>query len=711
MSLGQIKPQFFLTRQNGSVVPMIAMDELPIHVQIRGVSRNLCAMDDTAGMTSVGLVQARHQFYEIENMNNTKPIMFIPAAVTSPCKGAAVSAFQSAVQHEANIDTNLIDLSTESGNVSDVFEEKVDRSTPVTNVAVDTTASKVMFGTISPRLERATTDTSHTAVFNILEVTTSDLPELTISDRPEVTTTSGALADRTIVPHADHTIAIASTATIPRALEVTTPKFSERIFSGNCNAKTKEELAAEIPVNMVELNSERVNHSLIDGTVVGGVPLDTIVSIQAENTISSSLPENTIARGTPERMIYHKPHGTTVGRLPECNLIGSHSNFNRSARSSTHMVMKSESPIITTGDSPQGLSIDNKPSVHPSTTLSWRQLASAEGVPPPLSHRTPSNTQPVVHEAFGSAPRQKVYCSHWLKTGECSFVQQGCLYKHEMPMDLPTLLSLGLRDIPDWYRQANGLGSLQINGGRNGLSYGIDGANGGMAQAFRPRARLDAAAAHRTISAFIAPNCCPRVGNRQPRRISAAHNVFSSRKAMTNAERAAEKDRHDARMRAAFEADAATTVAGMDDDLISVREAEQAGWKEEQTSAHKASEDARLKSESLNEDAASQTPCVPVVQVTKTGTNDSDAPTGTKPTPTSKAVPNTIAKATAAAGTTSGTESTKSATKKKTTHRSCRGSGKKIVGGGSGGRCVIKPELESSVGVMAGTSFDCGEAK
>jgi hypothetical protein len=55
MSSKQIKPQFFLTRQNGAIIPMIAMDELPIHVQIRGVSRNLCAMDDTAGMTSVGV--------------------------------------------------------------------------------------------------------------------------------------------------------------------------------------------------------------------------------------------------------------------------------------------------------------------------------------------------------------------------------------------------------------------------------------------------------------------------------------------------------------------------------------------------------------------------------------------------------------------------------------------------------------------------------
>jgi hypothetical protein len=57
------------------------------------------------------------------------------------------------------------------------------------------------------------------------------------------------------------------------------------------------------------------------------------------------------------------------------------------------------------------------------------------------------------------APGVKEFCSYWLRHGECDYAQQGCLYKHEMPLDQPTLQRLGLRDIPRWYRERHGLGS------------------------------------------------------------------------------------------------------------------------------------------------------------------------------------------------------------------------------------------------------------
>jgi hypothetical protein len=38
-----------------------------------------------------------------------------------------------------------------------------------------------------------------------------------------------------------------------------------------------------------------------------------------------------------------------------------------------------------------------------------------------------------------------------MRTGECDFAQQGCLYKHEMPTSSAVLLSLGFRHIPEWY--------------------------------------------------------------------------------------------------------------------------------------------------------------------------------------------------------------------------------------------------------------------
>ncbi|KAJ6099587.1 hypothetical protein N7467_001122 [Penicillium canescens] len=55
---------------------------------------------------------------------------------------------------------------------------------------------------------------------------------------------------------------------------------------------------------------------------------------------------------------------------------------------------------------------------------------------------------------------KKEYCSYWIRHGECDYSQQGCLYKHEMPLDSDLLDKLGLRDIPRWYRDKFGVESL-----------------------------------------------------------------------------------------------------------------------------------------------------------------------------------------------------------------------------------------------------------
>ncbi|EFQ97912.1 C-x8-C-x5-C-x3-H type zinc finger protein [Nannizzia gypsea CBS 118893] len=62
---------------------------------------------------------------------------------------------------------------------------------------------------------------------------------------------------------------------------------------------------------------------------------------------------------------------------------------------------------------------------------------------------------------------KKEYCSFWLRHGECDYQQQGCIFKHEMPTDKPTLDKLGLRDIPRWYREKHGVKGLGGTGGRN----------------------------------------------------------------------------------------------------------------------------------------------------------------------------------------------------------------------------------------------------
>ncbi|KAE8328353.1 hypothetical protein BDV39DRAFT_69748 [Aspergillus sergii] len=70
---------------------------------------------------------------------------------------------------------------------------------------------------------------------------------------------------------------------------------------------------------------------------------------------------------------------------------------------------------------------------------------------------------------------KKEFCSYWIRHGECDYQQQGCLYKHEMPNDLPTLEKLGLRDIPRWYREKYGIPSLLPNGHSHPRSHASHG--------------------------------------------------------------------------------------------------------------------------------------------------------------------------------------------------------------------------------------------
>ncbi|KAF7593077.1 hypothetical protein BBP40_012094 [Aspergillus hancockii] len=62
-----LRPQFFCARPNGTITPLIAVDELPSHISVRGVSRNL-SPNETQGMTSLGTVSPRAQTYVIDGM-------------------------------------------------------------------------------------------------------------------------------------------------------------------------------------------------------------------------------------------------------------------------------------------------------------------------------------------------------------------------------------------------------------------------------------------------------------------------------------------------------------------------------------------------------------------------------------------------------------------------------------------------------------------
>lgn len=65
---------------------------------------------------------------------------------------------------------------------------------------------------------------------------------------------------------------------------------------------------------------------------------------------------------------------------------------------------------------------------------------------------TPENSQLAaeIAETPGSLPK-KVYCMYWLRKGECDYMQDGCRYKHEMPIDEETRQKIGIREIPWWF--------------------------------------------------------------------------------------------------------------------------------------------------------------------------------------------------------------------------------------------------------------------
>jgi hypothetical protein len=50
-------------------------------------------------------------------------------------------------------------------------------------------------------------------------------------------------------------------------------------------------------------------------------------------------------------------------------------------------------------------------------------------------------------------PAKKVYCTHWIRTGECAFTAVGCKYKHEMP-SVEKLRELGFTlGTPKWFQE------------------------------------------------------------------------------------------------------------------------------------------------------------------------------------------------------------------------------------------------------------------
>jgi hypothetical protein len=103
------------------------------------------------------------------------------------------------------------------------------------------------------------------------------------------------------------------------------------------------------------------------------------------------------------------------------------------------------------------------------TAISWRKPDDAASARSQViidnivasESRSPARVSPTalkVSRTSTSSPSNmselgdKVYCTHWIRHGECDYTQQGCRYKHEMP-DRNVLASIGFRTVPRWWQK------------------------------------------------------------------------------------------------------------------------------------------------------------------------------------------------------------------------------------------------------------------
>lgn len=82
------RPHFFVTRVDGTKAPLIAVDELPRNVCIKGVPRTI---DDaqTQGMMSLGLLPSNGHFYgiqEVQDSSTSSPSLAPPRLLENGAK-------------------------------------------------------------------------------------------------------------------------------------------------------------------------------------------------------------------------------------------------------------------------------------------------------------------------------------------------------------------------------------------------------------------------------------------------------------------------------------------------------------------------------------------------------------------------------------------------------------------------------------------------
>ncbi|KAK5658550.1 hypothetical protein OQA88_1943 [Cercophora sp. LCS_1] len=87
---------------------------------------------------------------------------------------------------------------------------------------------------------------------------------------------------------------------------------------------------------------------------------------------------------------------------------------------------------------------------------------------------------------FARPKRAKIFCDKWVHEGTCAFAQQGCKFKHEMPMDKATQHQLGLfHGLPAWWKrqQAELARSRGTESGRHPVADADSGSDAGRTDA------------------------------------------------------------------------------------------------------------------------------------------------------------------------------------------------------------------------------------
>ena len=173
--------------------------------------------------------------------------------------------------------------------------------------------------------------------------------------------------------------------------------------------------------------------------------------------------------------------------------------------------------------------------------------------------------------ATDSVPGKKLWCTHWIMTGNCKYQQVGCKYKHELPFDEETRQRIGIRDIPQWFKESDAWpGWLQqvgpaereklvgygrnknnfvtgLSGQRSGregrLSFAYSGGEGGLATNARKSVEMTPYTAQSRYENHHQNTIAPSVGAEMPRAVSnPASNIDSAKVINTKSNRRPERD-------------------------------------------------------------------------------------------------------------------------------------------------------------------------